>query len=173
MDVIGVTSQVILYVLLTVAVIMDFTSMRVSNRLILLGLGVSFLLRIWGNGVESVVWYLSDIAFPVILLYLLYLMGAVGAGDVKLLSVVGGFLKFRLLIEVVVVAFVVAALVFFTQICLQRQLLKKLSGLVIVVRNVGMGVTKPGELAGLGERKHFTWAILAAVFIVELYHWSI
>ena len=70
MDVIRVTSILTLYVLLTVAVIQDFRHMKVSNRLILVGLGLGTFFQLIQNGPIAIVRVLPNIIFPVIILYL-------------------------------------------------------------------------------------------------------
>lgn len=77
-------SHLMLYILLTVAAIGDFKNYRISNRLILTGLGCAFLFRLVGGKVASIIWFLPDIVFPVVILYFLYLSGILGAGDIKL-----------------------------------------------------------------------------------------
>ena len=61
-------SHLMLYILLTVAAIGDFKNYRISNRLILTGLGCAFLFRLVGGKVASIIWFLPDIVFPVIFL---------------------------------------------------------------------------------------------------------
>ena len=67
-----------LYILLTVAAIGDLKNYRISNRLILTGLGCAFLFRLVGGKVASIIWFLPDIVFPVVILYFLYLSGILG-----------------------------------------------------------------------------------------------
>ena len=89
----------------------DFREMRVSNRLITSGLIIGLVLRIMGEGSAGIVHFLVNISIPVILLYLLFQMRALGAGDIKLFSVVGGFLTTQQLICVMAAAFVSAAVI--------------------------------------------------------------
>ena len=86
MDVMYIASHLILYLLLIAAVIQDFDCMKVSNRLILTGLGGSLSFRLLGGESEQIIWFLPDIIIPVIVLYLLYLAGILGAADIKLFS---------------------------------------------------------------------------------------
>ena len=98
-----------LYILLTVAAIGDFKNYRISNRLILTGLGCAFLFRLVGGKVASIIWFLPDIVFPVVILYFLYLSGILGAGDIKLFSVVCAFTNLRFTALCMAAAFVAAA----------------------------------------------------------------
>ena len=109
MDVMGMTSILALYLLLIAAVIMDFSCMKISNRLILAGLLLSILSRI-PYGAVQVVRALPNIFFPVVCLFIFYLLGAIGAGDIKLLSVIGGFVSFSFLCSCVRWSFLIGAI---------------------------------------------------------------
>lgn len=75
------------------AVVADFREARISNRLIASGLIWGLAFRVIGEGSAGIVHYLVNVSIPVILLFLLFQMRALGAGDIKLFSVAGGFLS--------------------------------------------------------------------------------
>lgn len=62
-----------------------------------------------GGKVASIIWFLPDIVFPVVILYFLYLSGILGAGDIKLFSVVCAFTNLRFTALCMAAAFVAAA----------------------------------------------------------------
>ena len=97
------------YVLVLMAVCMDLKHMRISNRLILMGLGIALILRCLCEGIQGVLTGVILISFPVIVLYLLFLIGALGAGDIKLFSMIGGFVNFKVLLWCMLYAFIFAA----------------------------------------------------------------
>ncbi len=101
--------MLIAYVLVLIAVGMDLRCMRISNRLILIGFGIALIRRFACEGIIGVVTGIVQISFPVVVLYLLFLIGALGAGDIKLFSLIGGLVNFKVLIGCMVYAFVVAA----------------------------------------------------------------
>lgn len=101
--------MLIAYGLVLIAVGMDVKSMRISNRLILIGLGISFIRRLFCEGIAGIFTGVFLISFPVILLYLLFLAGALGAGDIKLFSLIGGFVNFKELLWCIIFAFLFAA----------------------------------------------------------------
>lgn len=98
-----------LLTVLVLAVVTDFREMKISNRLIASGLILGLALRILGEGGAGIVHFLVNISIPVILLFLLFQMRALGAGDIKLFSVAGGFLTTRQLLYVMLASFFVAA----------------------------------------------------------------
>uniref|UniRef100_UPI0040564E17 prepilin peptidase n=1 Tax=Agathobacter sp. TaxID=2021311 RepID=UPI0040564E17 len=99
----------IVYMLTLAAAGMDIKQNRISNRLIVIGLGIAFVRRIILKGTVGIVEVLLLSSFPVIVLYLLFLSGILGAGDIKLFSLIGGFLNFRQLVSCMVYAFFAAA----------------------------------------------------------------
>lgn len=124
----------------------DFRERRISNRLIASGLIIGLALRIVGEGSAGAVHFLLNVSIPVISLYLLFQMRALGAGDIKLFSVVGGFLTARQLIYVMGAAFFSAAVI-------------GAGKLLYVKRTTG----------GFGENRtliHFSASILIGYFIV-------
>lgn len=101
--------MLIAYVILIIAVGMDLKRMRISNRLILISLGMALIRRYFCEGIPGIFTGIILISIPIILLYLLFLAGALGAGDIKLFSVVGGFVNLRELIWCMLFAFLFAA----------------------------------------------------------------
>lgn len=111
LDVVQITSVLVLLVILFLAVAEDFVRMKISNRLILAGLLTALIFQIYAGGIKAVVSYLGNISFPVITLYLLFLAGIIGAGDIKLFSVIGGFVNFTELVQCMLFAFLAGGLI--------------------------------------------------------------
>ena len=107
------------------AVVTDFRERRISNRLMALGLVIGLILRILGEGGIGIVHFLVNISIPVILLFLLFQLRALGAGDIKLFSVVGGFLELRQLFAVMIVAFIAASVIGLGKLLYHRLSAKK------------------------------------------------
>lgn len=98
------------YMLVIIACGMDIKQRRISNRLILTGLCIAVVRRCIQKGMIGIVEVLFLSSFPVIVLYLLFLIGVLGAGDIKLFSLIGSFLNFKQLVMCMVYAFVTAAI---------------------------------------------------------------
>ena len=71
---------------------MDLTRKKIPNRLILAGYlsGLTFYIRICG--IAGLIIFLAGILLPLLLLWTLYYFRMIGAGDIKLLSALGGLL---------------------------------------------------------------------------------
>lgn len=93
------------------AVVADLRKTRISNRLIASGLILGLAFRIVGAGVAGIVHFLVNISIPVILLFLLFQLRLLGAGDIKLFSVIAGFLTIRQTFYVMLAAFVAGGVI--------------------------------------------------------------
>ena len=110
MDAFGVSYPVLLLLVMT-AVVLDFLCFKISNRLIVAGYLLAFALRFAQGGVQELFVVLWNISFPVIALYLFYRMRAIGAGDVKLFSMIGGFVSFKEIVLCMVFSFLIGAVI--------------------------------------------------------------
>ncbi|MDD2957344.1 MAG: A24 family peptidase [Lachnospiraceae bacterium] len=107
--------QAILLLHLTgAAVLMDVKYTRIPNGLIVTGLLCGLANQIFTFGLAGLILYLSGIMLPVLLLGMFYYFRMIGAGDIKLLSAVGGFLGpcgcFYLIIYTILFGGVISAL---------------------------------------------------------------
>ncbi|MFA5170684.1 MAG: prepilin peptidase [Sulfuriferula sp.] len=78
--------------LLMVAVWYDVRSRRIPNVLVLIGWSVGGLLSIWLDGSAGIINAVEGGVVGLVVLLPFYLMRTLGAGDVKLMAVVGVFL---------------------------------------------------------------------------------
>lgn len=125
---------------------MDFGNEKISNRLIVSGLFWGLAFRLLGEGSAGVVHFLVNISIPVILLFLLFQMRAIGAGDIKLFSVAGGFLTTKQLLYVMLAAFAAGAAI----------------GLIKLVYRVKTTGYQFGTITVI----HFSTAILIGYFVI-------
>lgn len=110
----------IVLLLLLIAVYTDMTSTIISNRLIIVGFILALLFRIFGEGKAGVLIYIVNISIPVSLLYLLFCLHVLGAGDIKLFSMVGAFLTTEQLLELIMMAFFAGAVLGMIKLAYKR-----------------------------------------------------
>lgn len=79
----------ILWGVLTIAVITDLGWSRIPNWLTFPGMAAGVTAHSWSSGVEGAVFAIVGLTVGLGVFLVLYLMGGVGAGDVKLLAAVG------------------------------------------------------------------------------------
>ena len=158
----------VVYPLVFIAVVMDLKSMRISNRLILVGLGISLILRFLRGGVLDLLVGIFLISFPVILLYLLFRLNALGAGDIKLFSLVGGFVNFKELLECIIYAFICAAVFSFAKMLCYGTFFSSMQNVGIYMRRMSMGSREAYQVP-FGEKSkiHFSIAIFIGLCMAQ------
>ncbi len=112
--------------LLSMAAVTDIQSFRISNRLIASGFIVGFFFQTFESGMKGIGIFLLNVSIPVILFYLLFLIRALGAGDIKLFSMIGGIWGFQILLHTVVVSFLVGAGMSLCKLLYHRNLISRL-----------------------------------------------
>ena len=89
---------------------MDFKRDRIYNGWILFGILAGLFFHMQEGGWYSVCSAVIPMLIPFVLLYLIYKIGGLGAGDIKLFMASGSFLKTEQLFRVIAVSFIIAAL---------------------------------------------------------------
>lgn len=77
------------------AVWFDWYSFRIPNRLILSGYLTTFFMQmLWFDGsiTQRLFYFITGAVYPIFLMGIIWIIGGIGAGDVKLLSVLGTIL---------------------------------------------------------------------------------
>lgn len=97
--------------LIGIAVIQDLHREKIPNALILFGWSTAIIYTVYEEGLRGILPLLVRITVPIILLFLLYRIRALGAGDIKLFSVIAGFLQLKELAVCIVASFVAGALI--------------------------------------------------------------
>lgn len=83
----------------------DIKTGKVSNRLILSGMAAGIIINGFMYGKVGIMHALSGITAPVIILFLLFLINGLGAGDIKLFAVTGAFLGARAVMSCIIISF--------------------------------------------------------------------
>lgn len=165
-----VIKMIVVYMLLLIAVGMDLRSMRISNRLILVGLLLSFIQRVFCNGMGGFLTGIVLISLPVILLYLLFLVGALGAGDIKLFSLIGGFIQLKELMWCIIFAFLFGAIFSLMKMLYLGTFLRSMGHVSRYVRDIFQGERQVYQPESLEDgRIHFSIAILCGFILTDIY----
>ena len=91
-DIFRTAVVLVLIVLLTAAVATDLKNHRIPNLLLWPSLSLALMLHMTSGGIDGLIVAIGGLALGFAILFPLYSVGGLGAGDVKLLSVVGSFL---------------------------------------------------------------------------------
>lgn len=92
-----------------VAVIMDLHSAKIENAWLLFMLMTGFSVRFYKEGWKMLFSFGTGALLPFLCLFLLFLIRALGAGDVKLLCVLGGMLGPQKILQGMWYAFMIGA----------------------------------------------------------------
>lgn len=147
-----------------IAVILDFATGKVSNYLILTGLLAGFVVQfIWGKDKISSV--LLGAIVPVAVLFIVFMIGGIGAGDVKLFAVIGVFLGVRGVFTCIILAFIVGAVISIGKILIYRNSIRYLDNLYSYISLLNQ--TKKIQLYKKEKANtiHFTLPILISVVV--------
>ncbi|MCI8326419.1 MAG: hypothetical protein HFI37_01420 [Lachnospiraceae bacterium] len=74
------------------AAISDIHTGKIRNWLIFLGLILGGIITIFEKGIVAIPFWIIQIFIPVFLFFLMFRIGGLGAGDIKLFSVIASFL---------------------------------------------------------------------------------
>lgn len=142
---------------------------QVKNGIVYLG----WLLGLWYNvrhyGLEGMcVWFLGMV-FPILCLWLLFTLKMMGAGDIKVLSMVGGFYGFHEARRILVFSFLIGAILSIIHVIRYKNLFIRLRYLV----NYIAGLRSKKRISPYYVRKRdgedsiipFTLAIATSVII--------
>ena len=138
-------------------------SFQISNRLIASGLVLGLILQVLEAGVKGIGVFFINVSLPVILCYLLFLIHALGAGDIKLFSVIGGIWGFTVLRDTIVISFLVAAVLAAGKLFYHRNLISRLcvfQAYVAQIIHSGRLREYPQEIQGKQHVIHFSVSIL-------------
>lgn len=129
----------VLCFLLTAACGFDYGKRKIPNWLILLLLlhGLSF--RIRQSGAGGIAEILGSAVVLVLLLYPLYKIGTLGAGDVKLFGVVAGYLPFGKIFSFLFISLLIAAVFSAVKMLQKRNFRERLSVFAGYIRTVADG----------------------------------
>ncbi len=83
----------------------DYISYKINNSIILIGVvtGVAFRIGEYGMG-GIAVWFLGAV-IPVVILWMLFRYKMLGAGDIKLFSIIGGMYGLPVIVNTMILAF--------------------------------------------------------------------
>lgn len=103
--------MIVLLLILLAAVYTDYRQNRIPNWMIIFGMISGLLISFLHGGLELFCEGLGGMILPVILLYPAFVIGGLGAGDLKLFAVVGSYLGIKGITISFMIAFVIGAII--------------------------------------------------------------
>lgn len=165
--------ELLLGLILIPAVRADVSSEKIPNQWILAGWGMGILYQIFYTGMKGVFCGLLGALFPILVLFLFFMLRVLGAGDIKLLSAVGTFYGIYPMIRLLFLVFVVGAVLSLLYMLKNRIFLKRFSYLWnFILWKRGSGERYyDAKRDGKQPVIHFSIAILGGVILWELLHY--
>ncbi len=102
----------------------DLRTFKIPNRLCILGVVSGLFFNLFFYGLNGVKMSLFGIFCPVVMLYILFLINVIGAGDIKLLMGIGAFVS-KKIIFIIIATFVIASI--YSLICVICKLFRLMS----------------------------------------------
>lgn len=84
-------SNIVLGLILAGAIYTDLTSRRIPNLLLLLGIASALVWHYYWDGMTGLMFAVQGLGTGILLLVIPFILGGMGAGDVKLLGMIGAF----------------------------------------------------------------------------------
>jgi prepilin peptidase CpaA len=145
---------VVLFCLLVYAAGIDVRSHRIPNRLVLSGLAFGLIYSVfvpfWGH--HGFLWALGGAAIGFGVLFPLWMLRMMGAGDVKLMAMVGSLLGIQV-IQTALIATLIAGAVFSIGFAVRHGKLRQMLGNVgriVRVGSIAMATGAPVSMAASG-----------------------
>lgn len=93
--------------MLLLAALADLKTDRIPNGFVLLGIVIGVLGSLW-HGLD-IIHTVVSMLLAFLLLYPLFKIGAMGAGDIKVFMMIGSFVEVRELMVIIIISFVIGA----------------------------------------------------------------
>lgn len=113
--------------IILLGVFQDIRSFKIRNYTIIIGLTTGILFSVKEVGLKEIYIFLIAMIIPVIILFPLFLFKVLGAGDIKLFSVVGCYLGISTVIQVIIISFFTGAILSTFYIIRTKSLYKRIS----------------------------------------------
>ena len=166
---------VLLSFIIGLAVWCDFKDYKVNNYLIVLGMAGGCCYQVVSHGSSGIGEFLIGFTVPIVVLFVLFLLRMLGAGDIKLFAVIGGFYGVTLGIRCIVYSFLIGAILSLLYLLKHQSFLTRFQYFFnYVSRCITCKQVQPyrseeviAENSGI---IHFTLAIAMAYYVLLLIH---
>lgn len=103
--------EILLFILVAICLVTDLRERKIYNKVVLTGMVLALVINLINFGlVDGLVFTLTGFFTGVFLLILPFIAGGIGAGDVKMLGMIGAFMGYGKAVEVLLAGAVVGGL---------------------------------------------------------------
>lgn len=165
---------IVLLVILVVATIMDLCFDKIYNEWIMIGIVAGLVCAVWQNGEIGFLMAVASMIVPIFLLYPLFMIGCLGAGDIKLLAVVGCFLTIEENVICLGISFLIGAVLSLLKMFAEHNFLQRMKYLLSYILDVFQSGEWKFYEEDIKERRkkkegkiHFALPILLGVLVYK------
>ncbi len=137
---------VILLILLLGTAYFDLKESRIPNLFILFGLATGILYRLFWLHDKDFLLLILGIVFPIVLFSPLFLIRAMGAGDIKLMAVTGAFFSMSDNIKCMILAIFIAGIIALLKLLIYRNVRERFRYGFIYYKNLWLSVATGGNV---------------------------
>ena len=117
---------VLLLVILSLATFWDYKQGRIPNIIIAVGIGLGIVNLLLDENLSAIIKHLPGIVGPIVLFYPVYKVGGIGAGDLKLLSMLGFYFSFMEMMFCIFISIFLAALLSLIKMTYHQNFLERI-----------------------------------------------
>lgn len=143
----------VLCLLLTAACGFDYRIKKIPNALVVSAVFAGFLFRFQRDGAGGLLLYLLGAMLITAILYPLYIIGGIGAGDVKLLGAAAGYFPFERIFLFSFVSLLIAAIISLVKLLVNKNFRERLGVFFgYMKKSAGTGALCPYPAAAEREK---------------------
>ncbi len=157
-----------LCVLLTAACCCDYRYKKIPNYLIALMAALGAGWRFLGEGAPGTAFYAGEAILVMSMLYPLFKIGAVGAGDVKLLGVTAGYLPCKKILVFLMLSLLVSAAISLFKMLRKRYFFERMKYFLNYLKNVAKNGSWRLYLSDEQDRRAVGICLSGPVFVSVL-----
>lgn len=149
------------------AMILDLTRSRISNRYLLFGWAVGMVMAFLHSPPSGLIQFFGGAMLPILFLFILFYYRMIGAGDIKLLSVLGGMVGIRASLYLMICSFLAGGILSIGILTIRNSWSRRFRFFIHYVQNYTVtGVRIPYRPSSSGkENLHFAIPVFAAVLL--------
>lgn len=162
---------IVIAVLTVLAFYIDIRFNIIPNWLTVSGIVLGLFYNLIAEGMEGLFYSISGLIVGLVLLLILYLFGAIGAGDVKLFAAYGAIAGMEFVIQSIIYTLFYACLIGIVVLIIQKKLFHRMVWVFntlfsfLIMRNWTVFQTfQPNQML----RFPLMWAVLPAIFTYSL-----
>lgn len=155
-----------LLLIVVLAVYQDLQSYKIRNETILLGFILGVLFAVYHGSYTAFLMYSFGMLLPILLLFPLFLFRMFGAGDIKLLSIIGLFLGPKQGLSIIIIAIIVGGIQAIVLLLKNRNLRERLRYLFHFLQKENTKISEgyySVSVDGYKNAMHFSIPILIAL----------